>query len=196
MLIRLFAAFILIPLIELILLLRLADATDWLTTLGIVVVTGIIGSLLARREGVQAWVRFQSALSQGRMPSREIQDGLMIAFAAALLLTPGLLTDGVGFLLLTPFGRLLVSGWFRRRWAGRIRWHQGQTGENYSDRPFERPIDGESANDQGSGWPTQDDPNPGAGRPFGKRSAADPSSSPKRSWTIDAPSYEAKESVN
>ena len=105
MLIRLFAAFVLIPLIELVLLLQLAEATSVTTTVLVVIVTGVIGSLLARREGWMAWVRFRQALAEGRVPGREIQDGLMIVFAAALLLTPGLLTDGLGFTLLIPAGR-------------------------------------------------------------------------------------------
>ncbi|TWU43777.1 phage T7 F exclusion suppressor FxsA [Novipirellula aureliae] len=102
---RLLAAFILIPLVELALLLRLADATNVFTTLLVVIGTGILGSILARREGAMAWHRFRSALASGRIPSREIQDGLMVVFAAALLLTPGLLTDAVGFLMLIPAGR-------------------------------------------------------------------------------------------
>ena len=62
-----------------------------------------------------AWFRFRSALDEGRLPSREIQDGLMIVFAAALLLTPGLLTDAVGFVLLIPPGRELVRRWLLAR---------------------------------------------------------------------------------
>ena len=60
--------------------------------------------------------RFQSALSEGRVPSSEIQDGLMIVFAAALLLTPGLLTDAIGFTLLVPQGRELVRKTLLRRY--------------------------------------------------------------------------------
>ena len=105
---RLLAAFICIPLVELFLLIRLSQATNLLTTIAIVIGTGILGSWLARREGVIAWTRFQQALGEGRAPSREIQDGLMIVFAAALLLTPGLLTDGFGFLLLFPPSRALI----------------------------------------------------------------------------------------
>ncbi len=123
MLIRLFALFICVPFIELVLLLRMADATSWLTTLTIVIVTGVIGSILARREGLAALMRFREALASGRMPGREIQDGMMIAVAAALLLTPGLLTDALGFFLLTPFGRRVVGGFLRRRYAGRFQVH-------------------------------------------------------------------------
>lgn len=139
MLLRLLAAFILIPLIELYLLFQLADATSPLTTIAIIVLTGIIGSVLARREGVMAWFRFRSALSDGRVPSREIQDGLMIVFAAALLLTPGLLTDALGFLLLIPGGRRLVRRLVLKRFVGRFNVHvihQDGWGE---PRPGERP---------------------------------------------------------
>ena len=102
---KLLAAFILIPLIELYLLLQVAEHTSVATTVLIVILTGVIGSMLARREGAMAWFRFHAAVDEGRMPSREIQDGLLIVFAGALLLTPGLLTDTLGFALLIPTGR-------------------------------------------------------------------------------------------
>jgi UPF0716 protein FxsA len=116
MFIRLLAAFIIVPLVELYLLLQLATHTSVAMTFLIVVITGIMGTMLARREGVMAWFRFQSALAEGRMPSREIQDGLMIVFAAALLLTPGLLTDALGFTLLLPAGRELIRRVVLRRY--------------------------------------------------------------------------------
>ncbi len=123
MLLRLLAAFILIPLIELYLLLQLAELTSVPVTIGIVIGTGVLGSVLARREGVMAWTRFRSALGENRVPSREIQDGLMIVFAAALLLTPGLLTDIVGFVMLLPAGRDLIRRLFLRRLVGRTSIH-------------------------------------------------------------------------
>ncbi|MEM8914023.1 MAG: FxsA family protein [Planctomycetota bacterium] len=152
MFLRLLAAFIFIPLVELIVLLRLADATSWITTLMIVLVTGFIGSYLARREGVAAWFRFQTALQNGRVPSVEIVDGVMIAFAAALLLTPGLLTDGLGFVLLTPIGRRWISGWLSNRYAARFEFHTAQStrqgGPSHPDA---------STHGQGGGW-TVDSP--------------------------------------
>lgn len=120
MLIRLFAAFVIVPLIELFLLLQLANYTSVLTTIMVVVVTGLIGSILARREGIMAWFRFRSALAEGRMPNREIQDGLMIVFAAALLLTPGLLTDALGFTLLIPTGREIIRRLALNRYLSRF----------------------------------------------------------------------------
>ena len=88
MLLRLLVAFIVVPLVELYLLLQLAELTSAMTTFLVVIVTGVIGSYLARREGAMAGHRFRTALAEGRAPSREIQDGLMIVFAAALLLIP------------------------------------------------------------------------------------------------------------
>lgn len=120
---RLLAAFILIPLVELYLLLQLAHATSVGTTLMIVIVTGIIGSYLAKREGIKTLSRFQDAVRQGRMPSKEIQDGVMIIIAGALLLTPGIFTDAFGFTLLIPIGRDFIRRVFLSRFIGRFNVH-------------------------------------------------------------------------
>lgn len=137
MLIRLFTAFVVVPLIELFLLLKLASFTSVATTILIVVVTGIIGSILARREGVMAWFRFRTALAEGRMPNREIQDGLMVVFAAALLLTPGLLTDALGFTLLIPAGRDLIRRLVVNRYAKKFK-VQVTTSEGFQAEPLHR----------------------------------------------------------
>ncbi len=120
MLMKLLVAFIVVPLVELYLLLQLAQVTSAPTTFLVVIVTGVIGSVLARREGVMAWRRFRTALAEGRTPSRELQDALMIVFAAALLLTPGLLTDALGFTLLIPAGRELMRRWVLARYVRRF----------------------------------------------------------------------------
>ncbi|MCO8121757.1 FxsA family protein [Stieleria sp. TO1_6] len=108
MLLRLLLLFVTVPLVELYLLLQLASVTGAAATFALVIITGIIGSWLAKREGGIAWQKFHAALADGRMPSREIQDGLMIVFAAAMLLTPGLLTDLFGFTMLIPAGRNFI----------------------------------------------------------------------------------------
>ena len=108
MILWLLAGFILVPLVELYLLLQLAHATSAGLTILIVIFTGMLGTYLARREGMATWFRFRSGLAKNRVPGREIQDGLMIAFAAALLLTPGLLTDALGFALLFPPSRDVI----------------------------------------------------------------------------------------
>lgn len=157
MLVKLLLAFILIPLVELFLLVWIAGKTSLLATVALVIVTGVIGSLLARQQGLQAWYRFRRATSEGRLPGREIQDGLLIAFAAALLLTPGLLTDVVGFALLVPATRGYVRRRLMQRLAGRFRLHVMASGS---------PLDS-SLDDQRYG-------------------AASPSSRSSRSDTVDA----------
>ena len=152
MLFRLMLAFIGIPMIELYLLLQLADATSVGMTLGIVVLTGMIGSVLARREGANAWRRFRECLASGRTPTLEIRDGLMIAFAAALLLTPGIVTDAVGFALLTAPGR----HWFGR-WIGhffRLQFDVRGTGAGSSStqRAPSGAYDGERGQTQHAGY--------------------------------------------
>jgi UPF0716 protein FxsA len=118
---KLLLAFILVPLGEFFLLVWIADRTSIWTTFGLVIITGIIGSLLARAEGLKALNRFREASREGRIPGREIQDGLLIAFAAALLLTPGLITDCVGFLLLMPKTRGVVREFLAKRLKESVR---------------------------------------------------------------------------
>lgn len=113
---RLLLLFIIVPLIELYLLLRIASVTGVISTVALVVVTGVIGSYLARREGVGVLGRVRESMAAGRIPAGELQDGLMIVFAAALLLTPGILTDLFGFSLLTAPGR----AFFRRHVISRL----------------------------------------------------------------------------
>ena len=140
MLLKLLVAFIVVPLVELYLLFRIAEFTSPLATLALVIITGIIGSFLARREGAMAWFRFQSALGEGRMPSREIQDGLMIVFAAALLLTPGLLTDVLGFTLLIPWGRDIVRRFVLKPYLGQFNVQVVGTNPMNADSPVDEEM--------------------------------------------------------
>ena len=100
MLPRLILLFILVPLAELALLLAIADWTDWRFTLALVILTGIFGAWLARREGLRCLQGVQRELEQGRLPADALLDGLMILVAGTLLITPGVLTDLIGFGLL------------------------------------------------------------------------------------------------
>jgi len=114
-LVRLLLLFITVPLIELVLLLWLADFTAWWVAILLVIVTGVVGSLLARSQGFRTYLQIQRELAGGRMPTESLVDAMMIFVAGALLLTPGMLTDVVGLSLLLPFGRRF----YRRRL---IRW--------------------------------------------------------------------------
>lgn len=94
--------FIAVPILELWLLLRLADWTSGLTTFLVVLGTGMAGVWLAKLQGLSIWLRLQDQLRRGEMPTDTVLDGLMILVAAAFLVTPGLITDCVGLALLLP----------------------------------------------------------------------------------------------
>lgn len=112
---KLLLAFIVLPIVELYLLLWLAERTSATWTIGVIIVTGVVGTLLARAEGLRAYRRFREASALGRLPTNEIQEGLLIAAAAALLMTPGLITDTFGLLLLVPVTRRKILQFLKRR---------------------------------------------------------------------------------
>lgn len=116
---RLFLLFVLIPLIELVLLSQLLLRTGLPVTLLVVLVTGVVGVSLTRQQGLKAWRAVHSQLAQGKSPTREIVDGVMILFAGAFLITPGLLTDCVGFSLLLPPVRNQIGRWLTRWFRSR-----------------------------------------------------------------------------
>lgn len=116
MLFRLILLFTILPLVELGLLFWIAEYTSWLFTLALVIVTGAVGASLARHQGLQCWREVHRRLQQGELPTAPLLDGIMVLVAAALLVTPGPITDTMGFLLLVP----PVRRWLRRRLARRL----------------------------------------------------------------------------
>jgi UPF0716 protein FxsA len=116
---RLLLLFIVVPLVELFLLIKVGTRIGLWPTLGIVVVTAFIGAALTRMQGAATMLKAQAALREGRMPHAEVLDGLMIVLAGAVLLTPGFLTDAFGFSLLIPPVRAAVrkkiAAAFRKR---------------------------------------------------------------------------------
>jgi len=117
---RLILLFTLLPLIELSLLLRIGEWLGVGATIGLVVVTGVAGGWLARREGSRTWRRVQEDLAAGRMPGDELLQALLVFVAGVLLVTPGVLTDAVGLLLLFRPTRELATRRIRSRFAARI----------------------------------------------------------------------------
>jgi UPF0716 protein FxsA len=97
-----FLALILVPITELYLLFAVADMIGGLATLGIVIATAGIGLSILKRQGFNTLQRADQRMRAGQLPGQEIIEGMMLAVAGALLMTPGLITDVVGFLLLTP----------------------------------------------------------------------------------------------
>jgi UPF0716 protein FxsA len=121
MLFRLILLFVTVPFLELYILFKLATVIGPAETLLVVIVTGIAGGTLAKMQGWRTWKEINDDLARGIMPSGRLVDGLLILAGGLLLLTPGILTDLVGFSLLVPFTRTLIKGTLRRRFERKIR---------------------------------------------------------------------------
>lgn len=110
---------IVVPILELTLLLLVGSLTRWWVPLALVLITGIVGSLLAHSQGWKTVATIRSQLGSGRIPADSLMDGAMILAAGVLLLTPGFISDAIGIsLLLPPIRRLYkewLIGWFASR---------------------------------------------------------------------------------
>ena len=116
-----------VPVLELVILLQVhhAIASAWgagtalLVTIGSIAATGIAGAMLARHQGMSVLRELQARMGQGELPGQALMDGVLILVGAALLLTPGFLTDAFGFSLLIPVTRSayrkLLLRWVRRK---------------------------------------------------------------------------------
>jgi UPF0716 protein FxsA len=115
MLFKLFLCFTLIPVIELYLLIQVGTVIGGLNTILLVIGTGFAGAWLARMEGMNTMFKVQQNLNQGLMPAEELIDALIILIAGLVLITPGLLTDFVGLMLLWPVSRNRFKRFLRQK---------------------------------------------------------------------------------
>lgn len=118
---RLGLLFVLIPLLELMLLIRIGELVGFWPTLALVVSTGAAGAVLARAEGLRVFFQFQRELAAGRLPGQALQDGIAVLVGGAFLLTPGILTDLAGFALLLPVTRRWIQRRVRKSLEARLR---------------------------------------------------------------------------
>lgn len=119
----LFIFFIAVPLGEMLLLFEVSDRIGPLITLGLVVATAVIGVQILKRQGFATLSRARQKLESGQLPAQEIVEGMLLAAAGALLLTPGFITDTIGFVLLTgplrrPIARYVVRSGLVKAMAG------------------------------------------------------------------------------
>lgn len=135
--------FIVVPLAELYVIIQVGEAIGLVPTLALLLADALLGSILLRHQGRGAWIRFNRALAEGRLPHKEVFDGVLIILGGALLLTPGFLTDILGLIFLIPPTRALVRAMsarlVRRRLAlGEAVWTFG--GSRRPPRPRSRPA--------------------------------------------------------
>jgi UPF0716 protein FxsA len=128
MVLLLFLLFTLVPLVELAILIRIGQLSQWWVPIVMVIVTGVAGAALARWQGWQVMRRIREEAQAGRVPADALLDGFLILVAGILLVTPGVLTDLTGVVLLVPPLRALVKrvmvAWIRRNIEIRV----GQSG--------------------------------------------------------------------
>ena len=121
---RLILLFVTVPLIDLLLLMVMSSYTGWQVSVGLVIVSGIVGAYLAKRSVASVGFKIQDKMVQGQMSTDLLSDGAMILFAAGLLLTPGFLTDFVGLTLLIPpcrrWYKARIGNWMKRNFKFQV----------------------------------------------------------------------------
>lgn len=127
--------FIVIPLVELYFIIVVGDIIGALWTVLLVLLTAVIGVSLLRYQGMSTLTRAQQNMAQGAIPAMEMMEGVALAVAGVLLITPGFITDSIGFLLLIPASRQAIIRYIMARASIRTNFSAG-SGEYYgSSRP-------------------------------------------------------------
>jgi UPF0716 protein FxsA len=120
-LLALIALFLVVPFVELYIILEVVGpALGAPLTILLLAADSVIGALLFKSQGRAVWRRFNRTLSEGRVPTREVIDGVLVIFGGAFLITPGFLSDIVGVLLLLPPTRALIRRFVVRRLGRRV----------------------------------------------------------------------------
>ncbi|MGR5288190.1 FxsA family protein [Vibrio maritimus] len=101
--------FIFVPIIEIGLFIQVGGFLGLWPTIGLVLLTAVVGASLVRSQGLQTLMSVQSKLQQGEMPAQQIVEGVMLAVSGVLLLTPGFMTDAMGMLVLLPAPRAAIA---------------------------------------------------------------------------------------
>ena len=112
---RILLFFTIVPLVELLILIKIGGHIGALNTILLVIFTVLLGAMLVRVEGLRTLRQIQSSLAQGQLPAEELIDGILIFAGGILLLTPGVLTDLFALVLLLPYTRMHFKRWLRRR---------------------------------------------------------------------------------
>jgi len=148
----LFLLFVIIPIIEITVLIQVSDLIGGWYTVGLVLLSAFIGVNMLRHQGLSTLARAQQRMHQGEMPGQEMAEGIVLAVGGALLVTPGFVTDVIGFSCLLPFTRqafvrgvmsrfkhMVVTGQVGGMGAGPFGGFQQGPGFDSSASPFEQP---------------------------------------------------------
>jgi len=111
----LFVLFVVAPIIELYVLIKVGGSIGVLNTIGLLILVAMIGSWVIKREGLRVWNRFATTVQSGQTPTREIADGVCVLVAGLLMIVPGFVSDVLALVLLFPPTRAVARGWLLRR---------------------------------------------------------------------------------
>jgi len=107
---KLLALFIIIPVVELIIIIKIGSSLGFWSTFALIAVPGLLGATMARSQGIAVISRIKNEIAMGRLPGNQIIDGLLIFTGGLLLITPGILTDILGLTVLLPGARKVYRG--------------------------------------------------------------------------------------
>lgn len=129
----LFSAFVIVPIAEIATFIQVGDVIGLWSTLGIILLTAFLGTGLLRYQGLATLNQAQTALNEGELPLTSVIHSVFLLVAGLLLLTPGFITDGVGFLLFVPPLRLLIAKWAIEKFKASKNIHVQTTGSGSSN---------------------------------------------------------------
>lgn len=144
-----FLLFILMPIVEIAVLLNVGSVIGWIPTILIVILTAVIGTWMLRQQGLATMMSARNRIQSGEMPTQEIAEGMLLLFGGALLLTPGFVTDAIGFACLIPPSRKLIALYLASRTQGGFVSFSTGGSSSANNGPFSKP-------DQSPGRPRSD----------------------------------------
>jgi UPF0716 protein FxsA len=112
--------FLVVPVVEIYVLIQVGSIIGAIPTILLILATAIIGAALLRQQGLSTLARFQRGLSSGTLPAQEMIEGILLAVGGALLMTPGFVTDAMGFFCLIPVTRKILAHYIMKRSAGQV----------------------------------------------------------------------------
>lgn len=155
-------AFIAVPIIEIALFIQVGGLLGFWPTMGLVLITAFVGASLVRSQGIMTLMSVQQRLNQGEIPAQQILEGVLLAVAGVLLLTPGFMTDLMGMLVLFPLTRAKLAQYLMTKVVVNSNFQSGFSQQHYefhSRGPFDQGSDTQSGNTFDGEFERKDDDN-------------------------------------
>jgi UPF0716 protein FxsA len=143
---KLFLLFAILPIIEIALLINVGEQIGGWNTVAIVILTAFAGAHLVRQQGLTTLIQAQQKMQMGALPGQEMAEGLLLVIAGVLLVTPGFVTDTIGFLFCLPVSRPFIASRLLKSLSVRVVNHATTsqfTGQNQTNQSFNDASDGE-----------------------------------------------------